>query len=154
MPSDTPSTDNIVGADQPIATGSLWDQVRGSFVVDGVLFAGWADATMTAQTFDGQTLGGQVAVTLRHAFNDLPQVGAMFFDRTRHRLYYTHAGSDRLYYRYFTPESRIVGTWRYPVTGASSIDWGRVGAPSSSARRSTTSTIRVRRCAACRGTTG
>ena len=117
----------VVGADQPIATGSLWNQVRGSFVVDGVLFAGWADATMTAQTFDGQTLGGQVEVTLRHAFNDLPQVGAMFFDRTRHRIYYTHAGSDRLYYRYFTPESRIVGTWRYQVTRPSSIDWGRVG---------------------------
>ena len=111
---------------QAIPTGSAWDQVRGSFVVDGVLFAGWAGGTMTAQTFDGETFGGQVTLTLRHAFKDLPQVGAMFFDRRTHRVYYTHAGSDRLYYRYFTPESRIVGVWRYVVGVQSSIDWGRV----------------------------
>jgi hypothetical protein len=111
----------------PIPTGSPWDQVRGSFVVDGILFAGWSDGTMTAQTFDGHSFGGQLMLTLRHAFNDLPQVGAMFFDRKTHRIYYTHAGSNRLYYRYFTPESRIVGTWRYAVGGSSTIDWGRVG---------------------------
>jgi len=116
-----------VGGGQTIASGSLWNQVHGSFVVDGVLFAGWSDGTMTAQTFDGQTLGGQVALTLRHAFNDLPDVKAMFFDHRTHRIYYTHAGSSRLYYRYFTPESRIVGTWRYLSRGKSSIDWSRVG---------------------------
>jgi hypothetical protein len=118
---------HVVSAGEPIATSSLWDQVRGSFVVDGILFAGWADGTMTAQTFDGETLGGQVALTLRHAFNDLPDVRAMFFDRRTHRVYYTHAGSGRLYYRYFTPESRMVGAWRYVVHRTSSIDWSRVG---------------------------
>jgi hypothetical protein len=116
-----------VGVGEQILSLSEWDHVRGSFVVDGVLYAGWDDATMTAQTFDGQTLGGQVAVALRGAFKDLPDVRAMFFDRRTHRIYYTHAGSDQLYYRYFTPESRIVGTWRYAVQSASSIHWSRVG---------------------------
>jgi hypothetical protein len=118
---------DVVGPGDPIATGSLWDEVRGSFVVGGVLFAGWADGTMTAQTFDGETLGGQVALTLRHAFNDLPDVRAMFFDRRTHRAYYTHVGSGQLFYRYFTPESRMVGAWRYAVHRTSSIDWSRVG---------------------------
>ena len=31
----------------------------------------------------------------------------------RDRLYYTLAGSKALYYRYFQPESNIVGSWRY-----------------------------------------
>jgi hypothetical protein len=115
-----------VGDAQSVSTESPWDEVRGSFVVDGTLFAGWSDGTMTAQTYDGQTLGGQVQLTLRHAFNDLTDVQAMFFDRKSHRVYYTHAGSARLYYRYFTPESRIVGTWRYTATAKSSIDWSRV----------------------------
>jgi hypothetical protein len=63
---------------------------------------------------------------LRGAFGDLSSVKAMFFDRRTHRIYYTRAGSATLYYRYFTPESRIVGTWRYPVKAAGSIDWSRV----------------------------
>jgi hypothetical protein len=107
-------------------TDPIWDQVHGSFVVDGVLFAGWSNGTMTAQTFDGTTFGGQVTLTLHHAFGDLSQVSAMFFDRPTHRIYYTRAGSDKLYYRYFTPESRIVGTWRYTVHATSSIAWDRV----------------------------
>ena len=33
----------------------------------------------------------------------------MFYDPATHRLYYTVSGDARLYYRYFTPESEMVG---------------------------------------------
>ena len=33
----------------------------------------------------------------------------MFYDTATHRLYYTLFGDSRLYYRYFTPESEVVG---------------------------------------------
>jgi hypothetical protein len=117
---------HMVSNRRTVPSSSMWDEVRGSFVVDGILYAGWSDGTMTAQTFDGSTLGGQVTVSLHGTFGDLSQVSAMFYDRPSHRIYYTHAGSDRLYYRYFTPESRIVGAWRFTVHRKSSIAWNRV----------------------------
>ena len=33
----------------------------------------------------------------------------MFYDPATHRLYYTVSGDSRLFYRYFSPESEIVG---------------------------------------------
>ena len=33
----------------------------------------------------------------------------MFYDPATRRIYYTVANDSRLYYRYFTPESEVVG---------------------------------------------
>lgn len=107
--------------------GTVWQDVRGSFVVDGVLYTGWADGTMRAQTYDGSTFGAPEAVDLHGAFRDLPNVRTMFFDRGTHRVYYTLDGSTKLFYRYFTPESRVVGAWRYTVKASSPVSWDRLG---------------------------
>ena len=103
-----------------------WQNVRGAFVVDDVLYSGWADGIFRAQAFDGTTLGAAAAVDLREAFVDLPDVRAMFFDKVTRRVYYTLRGSSELYYRYFQPQNRLVGSWQYEVEAPSTVDWASI----------------------------
>ena len=48
----------------------------------------------------------------------------MFYDTATHRLYYTQSGDSRLFYRYFTPESEVVGAQEF--LGNSSVDLSTV----------------------------
>ena len=48
----------------------------------------------------------------------------MFYDTATHRLYYTQSGDSRLFYRYFTPESEVVGAEEF--VGNSSVDLSTV----------------------------
>jgi PKD repeat protein len=49
----------------------------------------------------------------------------MFFDKGR--LYYTLSGDPTLYYRYFTPQSDVVGALRYSAgTGVTGVDFSTV----------------------------
>ena len=48
----------------------------------------------------------------------------MFFDNGR--IYYTVSGNPRLYYRYFTPESHVVGANLFVASTAGPIDWANV----------------------------
>ena len=48
----------------------------------------------------------------------------MFFDGGR--IYYTVSGNPRLYYRYFTPESLVVGANLFVAGTAGPIDWANV----------------------------
>ena len=116
----------IVGTATPIVSTQEWQNVRGSFVVGGVLYTGWMKGTFRAQAFDGVTLGPSTPVDLRGAFPELGTVRAMFFDRVTRRIYYTLRGSAILYYRYFQPQSRVVGSWQYEVDAPSQLDWGTV----------------------------
>jgi hypothetical protein len=108
-PTGSPSTAN---------TAMDWSTVRGAFLLNGTVYYGLSNGSFYKRTFDKVTgaAGTQVAVNLY----DDPDNGAripfaiatmtgMFYDTTLHRIYYTVAGDSRLYYRYFTPESSIVG---------------------------------------------
>jgi hypothetical protein len=105
-----------------------WSQVRGAFLVNGTLFYGLPDGGLYRRTFTANTgaVGAQVTVNLyddpdtgtRIPFAISSMTGA-FYDPATHRLYYTTAGNLRLHYRYFTPESSVVGalTFETPGTG-------------------------------------
>jgi hypothetical protein len=109
-----------------ITSSQTWQNSRGAFLVDGVLYAGWSDGTMTEQTFDGTTFGTSTTLDLHGAFTDVSTATSMFFDRTTHRLYYSLAGSSKLFYRYFQPESGIVGSWQFRARSPGLVDWSRV----------------------------
>ena len=83
------------------------------------------------RSFDGTTFGAASTLDLHGLTNfaaELPNVTGMFYDRSTARMYFTLSGQSRLYYRYFLPESGIVGAVRFdgPANGAG-IDWTRAG---------------------------
>ena len=111
--------------------GQTWGSSRASFVIDGVLYTGWSNKTLTARTFSGGNFGVATTVNLNAltAFGDeLATMTGAFYDKATGRLYFTLAGQSSLYYRYFEPQSSMVGGQRFTAQ-ASTADttWSQVG---------------------------
>ena len=102
--------------------GGAWNASRGSFLVDSTVYSGWSDGTLQARSFDGATLGAPTNVELYAStfVADLPTITGIFY--ANNRIYYTMAGDTNLYTRTFTPQSQVVGSIRYTVTGASPMN--------------------------------
>ena len=118
-----------------------WSLIRGAFLLtatrNGIatttLYYGLGDGGLYARTFDTTTgaVGTQRTVNL---FDDpdngqripfaIANLTGMFYDTATHRLYYTLTGDSRLYYRYFAPESEVVGAQTF--VGTSSVDLSAV----------------------------
>jgi hypothetical protein len=103
---------------------------RAAFMVDGKMYYARSDGVMGKRTFNGTKFGGETIVNLYGLTNfstEMKTMTSMFFDRNLGRLYFTLAGSNALYYRYFTTESNVVGGLRFQVSdGASGVDWSTV----------------------------
>lgn len=105
-----------VGAVMPAGGGLDWSGARAAFVADGRLYIVWADGRIDsrATAADG-SLGPPRGLDLRgldtltKAKFPVKALTGAAFDAERGRLYYTISGDSRLYYRYFTSESGIVG---------------------------------------------
>ena len=106
------------GAATTIDATEDWSGVRGAFLLDGQMYYGRSNNNLYKRSFDADTgaLGTPVAVDL----HDDPDNGTripfaistmtgMFYDPDLHRIYYTVSGDARLFYRYFSPESEVVG---------------------------------------------
>jgi hypothetical protein len=106
------------GAPTTANTAMDWSAVRGAFLLNGRLYYGLSDGGLYSRPFSPTTgaVGTQRVVNLY----DDPDTGqripfaiagttGMFYDPATHRLYYTVFGDSRLFYRYFTPESSVVG---------------------------------------------
>jgi hypothetical protein len=74
-------------------------------MLSGRLYAGWDDGGLYRRSFDGSNAGPAVDLNADH-FNTA-RITGMFFHRGR--IYYTERKDPVLHYRYFTPESGIVG---------------------------------------------
>ncbi len=111
----------LSGSMTTTAGSEAWGQARGAFIVDGTLYAGFANGTFTARSYDGVTYGAPSTIDLFTGTfaADLPNITGMFFDAGR--IYFTLANDANLYYRYFTPQSRIVGSVRYAVATGTSL---------------------------------
>ncbi|HEV8424241.1 MAG TPA: hypothetical protein VGS14_03490 [Actinomycetes bacterium] len=109
-----------VGAPATVATGVDWSTARGAFMVSGRLYTGNADGTLTVRDFDGITAGFSTPIALNGLTSTqfpISRITGMFFSNGR--IYYTLSGGDtRLYYRYFTPESGVIGADTFVASGA------------------------------------
>ncbi|MCY7396606.1 MAG: malectin [Nocardioides sp.] len=95
-----------------------WATVRGAFLLNGTVYYGLNDGSLYRRTFNKATgaIGAQQAVNLYDDPDDgqripfaIANLTGMFYDAATHRIYYTVFGDSRLLYRYFTPESNVVG---------------------------------------------
>jgi PKD repeat protein len=122
--SRTPYDGTTVGAPTALSNGGItWGTTnRGAFMLNGVLYAGWSDGSFSRRTYNGTTFGaataintGDLLVNMATWHSEVQSITGMFFDSGR--IYYTLTGQSNLYYRYFTPESGVVGAARFAATG-------------------------------------
>ncbi len=130
------------GSRSTAATGL--SAVRGAFALNGNVYTGNSNGSMYVQTFDGTTLGTATAINLNglqtappSSFripgtttsipsfaNHLSRMTGMFFDNGR--IYYTVSGDTRLYYRYFTPSSQVVGASLFVSSTGDGVAWNNL----------------------------
>lgn len=112
--------------------GTDWSRARGTFFLNGKLYAGWSNGRLYSWPFGGTTLGSRVDVlqqgnyVLGPGWISFADVSGMFW--LDGRLYFTTAGDPNLHFRYFTPESELVGTNPSTVSGPGidGLDWSDV----------------------------
>jgi hypothetical protein len=122
-----------LGSPSTLATPGIdWTAARGAFAVagTGTVYAAWSDGNLYAFAFDGSTFGAPVDVIGAAGYVDghwisFANATGMFYDAGR--LYYTRSGDRNLYYRFFAPESGIIGTIEYIASGSKDgLDWSGV----------------------------
>ncbi|MCW2780153.1 MAG: domain containing protein [Marmoricola sp.] len=122
-----------VGANTSVPAGGInWNNVRGEFMLNGSVYLAMVDGTFVRRTFNGTTFGAAVPVNAQDAIvkltdwsTDIKTITGMFYDNGR--IYFTKSGSTSLFYRYFNPQSDIVGAQRLTASGnVSGIDFSAV----------------------------
>ena len=109
-----------------------WANVRGATMIDDTVYTGWSDGTLKKRTFDGLKFGPVSNLNLNGGqfAQDIPKITSMFYDKRDGRLYFTIANTKKgnkenndggLFYRYFTPESGVVGALRYDQLRQASV---------------------------------
>jgi hypothetical protein len=119
------------GTVAPPGGGLDWSTARAAFPAAGSLYTIWADGRIDARPIGtGGALGPPQPLdlggldTLAKARFPVKSLTGAAFDAQHGRLYYTIAGDKQLYYRYFTPESGVVGGVPFVAGGASAtVDW-------------------------------
>lgn len=113
-----------LGASSNLATPGIdWRGLRGMFALQGVLYYGTSGGGVFARTFDGTTVGPAQQLDL-HGLTNFPvqSITGMFY--ANGGIFYTVNNDPQMYYRYFTPESRIVGADRFVVSGnGDGLNW-------------------------------
>ena len=126
-------TGSAFAAAQTVPTGGLvTNNVRGAFMLNGYLYLAWSNGTFDRRTFDGTNYGVAEAVDTSSqlaAFTDwtadVSTMTGLFYDSGR--LYFTKSGSATLYYRHFTPESKVIGAQRLTASAnVTGIDFTQV----------------------------
>ena len=113
------SFDGASAGDPVAVPGTSWGNTRGAFLVDNTLYAGQADGTMTRRTFNAatSTFGAPSVVDLYGGSfgTDVGNLTGMAYSDGR--LYYTLVGDNTMHWRWFSPESHVVGATPFNVSG-------------------------------------
>ena len=132
------------GSSSVVQTGVDWRQARGAFALNGRVYTGMSDGTFTVRSFNGTTMGQPTTINLNGLqtappttflipgtntpipsfATHLANMTGLFFDNGR--IYYTVSGNPRLYYRYFTPQSQVVGANLFVASTGDGVDWSNV----------------------------
>jgi hypothetical protein len=111
-------TGAVTGSNSTANTAIDWSSIRGAFYINGRVYYGKGDGSLYVRTFDKTScvLGAESSVNLYDDPDDgsripfaIANLTGMFYDTSLHRIYYTLFNDSQLYYRYFTPESQVVG---------------------------------------------
>ncbi len=118
----------VPGSTTTVAGNDAFHNARGAFVVNSTLYTPWADGSLRARTMSGSALGAARTVDLYGGtfIADAPNVTGIVFDPATSRVYYTLSGDGRLFWRWFTPESEVMGAVRYEAS-AGSLPAAQVG---------------------------
>ena len=128
-----------------VSTGTFdWSNVRNAVMIGHTLFYGQTDGFLYRRTFDGTSFGApsQVNPYIDPAWNtvltgsgpstqtytgvlptwysQLSSITGMFY--ANGRIYYTRSGQSSLYWRWFSPDSGIIGGVENSVAGGN-ISW-------------------------------
>jgi hypothetical protein len=121
------------------ADGTAWQNLRGAFLVDDMLFYGMSDGSFWRRSFDGATVGLPVRLTPHSdpawdgvptssgtsTYSGVPTTGfatamasmrAMYY--TGGRVFYTRANTNSLFWRWFNPENGLAGSREFTVPGS------------------------------------
>ncbi|QSB15909.1 hypothetical protein JQS43_06135 [Natronosporangium hydrolyticum] len=120
------------------ADGTQWGELRGAFLVDDVLFYGMADGTFWRRSFDGSVVGLPQPLTPHldpywdgvqtHSGSstydgepssfaaNIASMRGMYY--TDGRVFYTRAGQNTLYWRWFNPENGLAGSREFTLAGS------------------------------------
>ncbi len=98
-------------------------------MVNGMLYTGYSNGTLTRRTFDGTTYGPAVAVNTADLLvpqtdwhnTDVPSITSLFYDRGK--IYFTRSGQSVLFNRAFEPESNVVGQQRFSTSAVTGISY-------------------------------
>jgi PKD repeat protein len=134
-----------VASQSSVSTGTFdWSTVRNAVMIGHTLFYGQTDGMLYRRSFDGEHFGEPVAINpyidplwstvetgsgpagqtyagvLPTWYTQLSTVTGMFY--TNGRIYYTRSGQSSLFWRWFSPDSGIIGGIENTVTGGN-ITW-------------------------------
>ena len=105
-----------------------WGSSVGAFMVNGVLYVGYSNGSLTKQSFDGSSYGPATPVDAADALvrqstwhdTDVPAMTSLFY--ADGRIYFTRSSQNQLYSRAFAVESDVVGQQRFSVSGPAGVD--------------------------------
>lgn len=131
------STGTVAGPD-----ATPWASAKGAFLVDNELYYGLSDGNLYKRTFDGSTFGAASLVDPYHDpiwdgvptgsgssvytgitsnfYSEITSLTSMFY--LNGKLYYTRSGQSGLFWRWFSPDSTIIGADEFTVAGATGFN--------------------------------